>query len=118
MIEGIFLVHGIARLLFDSGVSQSCVAQEFITALSIAYKVLRRPLKIISPVNKASILKWAYRCIRVTLDDMDFKVDLIVSLVLDFDVILGIHRIHIDYFANMVTFPVLGQESSTIVTQI
>lgn len=64
VMEGTFLVNDrISQLLFNFCASYSFIAQEFITALGLEPKVLRRPLEQVSLVSKALVLKWAYICI-------------------------------------------------------
>lgn len=40
-------------------------------------------------MSKVKFLKWAYRRIQITLDDVEILVDLVILPILDFDNILG-----------------------------
>lgn len=84
--------------------------------------MLRKYIEIVSPESKVAVLKLPCRYLQVTLDDVEFMVDLVLLPKLDFDIILGIdwlstHRICIECHAKMVTFQVLGQGNITITTQ-
>lgn len=57
VIESTFFVNDkLARILFDSGTSYSFIEQDLVTAINLAPKGLKSPIKITSPVDRGTII--------------------------------------------------------------
>lgn len=116
LIKGTFVINGIlAHVLFNSRASHTFIAHDLASALGITKVVLRRPLEIIFLVTHGAILHQTYMQVRVSLEDCEFEVDLVILSTRDFDVILGMDSqsacmVWIDCFSKTVTF-----ESSDII---
>ena len=108
VMEGIFLVNLLpARILFDSGASHSFISRAFMLLLHLTPAVLEDPLSVATPLGDFCLLdRICRRCI-VSLDDMQFRADLIVLPMSEFDIILGMdwlssYHVSLHCFAKIV----------------
>ena len=87
-MEGIFFVNSIsAKILFDSGASHSFISQSFMRRLNLMSEFLDNPLSVARCLGDFILLNFGDYVVR--LDDVQFKVDLIILRMFEFDVILG-----------------------------
>ena len=114
-MEGMFLVNTWpAKILFDSGASHSFVSHSFMSRLQLTPDVLAEPLAVATPLGDSSLLEHVCKDCVVALDDLQFRVDLIVLFMSEFDVILGMdwlssYHVSIDCFVKAVTLRLPGQ---------
>ena len=114
-MEGIFLVNLLpARILFDSGASHSFISRAFMLLLHLTPTILEDPLSVATPLGDFSVLDRICRRCVVSLDDMQFRADLIVLPMSEFDIILGMdwlssYLVSIDYLAKTVCLRLPGQ---------
>ena len=108
VMEGTFLVNSFpARILFDSGASYSFISHSFMRRLHLSPKVLNILLSVATPLCVFSLLELIYRDCVVSLNGVQLRVDLIVLLISEFDIILGMnwlssYHVSIDCFAKIV----------------
>ena len=121
-MEGTFLVNSfLAKIFLDSGASHFFISHSFMRRLHLSPKVLDIPLSVETPLGDFSFLKIVCRNYVVSLDDVQFKVDLIVFLMSEFDNFLGMnwlssYHISIDYFAKIVSLRLPGRVELVVVT--
>ena len=122
VVEGMFLVNTWpAKILFDSGASHSFISHAFMSILQLAPYVLANPLAVATPFGDSSLLEYVCKDCVVTLDDLQFRVDLIVLVMTEFDVILGMdwlssYHVSIDCLAKTVTLRLPGQHDNVVAT--
>ena len=105
VVENTFFVNSFpAKILFDSGASHSFISLSFMRRLHLMPDNLDIPLSVASPLGDCSILEFVCRGCAISLDDVQFMVDLIVLVMSAFDVIMGMdwlstYHEKINYFA-------------------
>jgi len=88
--EGTFLVNFFSpSILFDSEASHSFISQSFMHKLHLISDSLEIPLSVATPLGDFSILEFVCRGCVISIDDVQFRVNLIVLPMPEFDVILG-----------------------------
>jgi hypothetical protein len=121
-MEGIFLVNLLpARILFDSGASHSFISRVFMLTLHLSPEVLDEPLTVATPLGDFLVLDLICRQCVVSLDDLQFRVDLIVLAMSEFDIILGMdwlssYHVSIDCFAKTVCLRLPGRAELVVAT--
>lgn len=89
VMEDNFLINNrFDPMLFNYNASYSFNVPDFVCALGLAPKVLQIVLKISSLVGMTIGLRWAYRRIRINLDNLEFFVDVLQFPMYDIDMIL------------------------------
>ena len=122
VMEGIFLVNLLpARILFNFGASHSFISRAFILLLHLTPDVLDDSLSIATTLGGFSVLDQICRKCIVSLDDIQFRADLIVLIMSEFDIILGMdwlesYHVSIDCFDKTVCLRLPGQHEFVIAT--
>ena len=122
VVEGTFFVNSYpAKILFDSGASHSFISHSFMLSLHLLPEYLAVPLSVATPLGDASTLDLICRSCVVSLDDLEFSVDLIVLQMSEFDVILGMDWLssyHVSHvcFAKTVCLRVPGRSDIIVAT--
>ena len=122
VVEGTFLVNSFpAKILFDSGASHSFISHSFMLALHLLPEYLDMPLSVATPLGDSSTLDLICRDCMVSLDNLEFGVDLIVLSMSEFDIILGMdwlssYHVSLDYFAKTICLRVPGQPDVVVAT--
>ena len=121
-MEGIFLVNLLpARILFESGASHSFISRAFMLLLHLTPEAVRDPLSVATPLGGFSVLDQICRKCVVSLDDIQFRADLIVLVMSEFDIILGMdwlesYHVSIECFDKTVCVRLPGQPEFVIAT--
>ena len=90
VMKGTFLVNSFSvRILFDSEALHSFISHSFMRRLHLSPKFLEIPLSVETPLGDFSLLELVCGECVVSLDDVQFRIDLIVLLIFEFDIILG-----------------------------
>jgi hypothetical protein len=122
VVEGTFLINSVpAKILFDTGASHSFVSHQFARRLHLSPEIMTEPLVIATPLGSSSILEYICSGCIVSLDDVQFRVDLIMLSMTEFDVILGMdwlssYHFSIDCFAKTVSCRIPGREELIVAT--
>ena len=85
----IFWFGCMASVLFDPGSTFSYVSSSFATGLNLHCELLDMPIRVSTPVGESVIVEKVYRSCLVTFVGSNTYVDLVISEMVDFDVILG-----------------------------
>ena len=122
VVEGTFFVNSYpAKILFDSGASHSFISHSFMMLLHLLPTYLDMPLSVATPLGESSTLDLIRRDCIVSLDDLEFRIDLIVLQMSEFDVILGMdwlssYHVSLDCFAKTVCLRVPGRPDIVVAT--
>ena len=76
-------------MLFDSGVSHSFIAASVMIELGLEVKALGEPMYVSSPLGIRARIRMICRCCELEISGIILTVDLRVTDMLEFDVILG-----------------------------
>ena len=121
-MEDTFLVNSFpARKLFDSGASHSFISQTFKHRLHLIYDTLDIPLSVATPLGDLSILELVCRGCVISLNNVQLRVDLIILLMSEFDVIPGMdwlssYHVKINCFAKIVCLRVFREAELVVAT--
>ena len=90
VIQGTFLLSRLwARVLFDSGASQSFIAASIVIELDLEVEALEKPLYVSSPLEIRARIGMICRGCELEISGILLTVDLRVMDMSEFDVILG-----------------------------
>ena len=109
VIQGMFLLSCLwAKILFDSGASHSFVAASNVDVLGLEVETLDEPLHVSSPLGTRVRIYQICRDYELEISGILLTVDIRVTDISDFDVILGMdwltaHQIVIDCDSRRIT---------------
>ena len=86
-----------ASVLFDPGSTFSYVSSLFATGLDLHCDLLDMPIRVSTPVGESVIVEKLYRSCLVTFVGSNTHVDLIILEMVDFDVILGMTCLSLNF---------------------
>ena len=86
-----------ASVLFDPGSTFSYVSSSFATGLNLHCELLDMPICVSTPVGESVIVEKVYRSCLVTFMGSNTHVDLIILEMVDFDVILGMTCLSLNF---------------------
>ncbi|XP_021986428.1 uncharacterized protein LOC110882807 [Helianthus annuus] len=90
VISSIFAVNSIpARVLFDTGTNKSFISHEFIRNPSFLLTKLPMPLEVEIGDNKSFIVCDVCQNCKLSIDDEEYSIDLILMLMGEFQVVVG-----------------------------
>ena len=103
-----------AHVLVDSGATHSFISREFIERVGIEMKPTECSMVVSLPTGDSRIANRVYRGSKVTIASHEFKADLIVLDIHDFDIILGMdwlakHHATVDCYRKEVQFSQPGE---------
>ena len=78
-----------AHVLVDSGATHSFISWEFIERVGIEMRPTECSMVVSLPTGDSLIANRVYKGSKVTIASHEFKADLIVLDIIDFDIILG-----------------------------
>ncbi|XP_049390047.1 uncharacterized protein LOC125854509 [Solanum stenotomum] len=109
----LLLCHQPATVLFDPGSTFSYVSVYFAPRLGMRSESLAEPVHVSTPVGESLVVDQILRSCLVTIQGCDTRVDLILLVMVDFDVILGMdwlspYHAVLDCYAKTVTLAMPG----------
>ncbi|KAJ9537587.1 hypothetical protein OSB04_030320 [Centaurea solstitialis] len=111
LVTGIFLVNSHpARILFDSGATDSFVSHAFARCLNSVPCVLAKPFYVDTVDGTPMLADKVYKDCMLQLDEHDFSVDLVPVYIHGFDIVIGIdwmaqNRANIMCYERIVRIP-------------
>ena len=78
-----------ASVLFDPGSTFSYVYSSFANGLNLHCELLDMPIRVSTPVGESVVVEKVYRSCLVNFVGSNTYVDLVISEIVDFDVVLG-----------------------------
>ncbi|XP_070046332.1 uncharacterized protein [Nicotiana tomentosiformis] len=109
----ILVCHREALILFDPGSTYSYVSSYFAPYLGVSRDFLSSPVYVSTPVGESIVIDRLYWSCLVVLGGFETRADLLLLIMVDFDIILGIDRLSpyhaiFDYHTKTVTLAMPG----------
>ncbi|WRX16069.1 hypothetical protein QQP08_008556 [Theobroma cacao] len=108
-----------ASVLFYLGSTHSFVSSNFMPKLGKHYEYMDEPLVVITPLEESYVVEYKFHSCEVQIKDRDTWVDLVLMIILGFDVILGMDWLascyaNVDCYRKLVKFKFSGKPSFVI----